>query len=173
MRIKIISIIMLLSFPVCSQEIRERIIDVQNIYFMVYSGDRYKEIFRTPENSSIYGYGLITNDKAVFAYQDPERAAAIAILDVIDIDSGKKIHSARIVDAGETSFDFSIDAEKGVFNDSEGLSTVQLGESGLIIKPIAEIKEAYPYAPFWIDAQTIGYSFFADDKQTFGLVNIQ
>lgn len=154
------------------EEIKTKIVDVQNIYFMFYSGKEYKEIFRTPDKSLIYGYGLLSNDKALFAYQDPKFTAAVAIIIVIDTNTGKTIFTKNIGDAGETSFDFSAETGRGVFNDSEGLKIIQIMNNNVIIHPVSGVKAEHPYAPFWVNSVTIGYYEFVDDKPTFETIEV-
>lgn len=154
-------------------EIKNKIVDVQNIYFMLYSGKDYKEIFRTPPNSSIYGYGLLSNDKVLIAYQDPKYAEAVAIIKVIDTHTGKTIFNKSIGGVGETSFDFSKITGKGVFNDSNGLNIIQFKHNHVIIYPVPNMKDENPYAPFWVDSVTIGYSVYIDDKPMFKTIKVQ
>ena len=139
---------------------------------MYFSGDGYKELFRTPDGSSIYGYGLLSNTKALFAFQDPELAEAVAIIIVIDTTTGKTIFKKTIGGAGETSFDFSDISGRGVFNDSEGLHIVQFNEGKVTFHSISDIKDKYPYAPFWVDANTVGYAINKDEKQMFETIKV-
>lgn len=130
-----------------------------------YNGE-YKEIFRTPKDSHIYGYGLLSNNKAFFAYQDPGSAEAVAKLVVIDSDSGKIFFEDEFGGAGETSFDFS-EQGVGVFNDSTGLNIIRLADENVIITPIKEVKDENPYAPFWVAPDTIGYFIYHNEKPLF------
>lgn len=153
--------------PAYAENIESKIINVQNIYFMYYSGTEYKEIFRIPKDSHIYGYRLLSDNKALFAYQESGHAEAIAILDVIDAKTGKKIFNDRFGGAGETSFDFSKETGKGVYNDFHGLNIIQLIGENVIIYPIKSVKDKNPYAPFWVDSNTVGYFIYKDDEPVF------
>ncbi len=140
---------------------------------MYFSGDDYKEIFRVPNESLIYGYGLLSNDIVLFAYQDPKQAAAIAIMNVINAKTGKIIFTKELGGAGETSFDFSIITGKGVFNNSEGLNVIHLADGNVSISRVSGVEIKFTYAPFWIDSKTIGYFVHEDEKQVFKTIEVR
>lgn len=130
-------------------EINGKLIDVQSIYFMHYYNGEYKEIFRTPKDSHPYGHGLLYNNKAFFAHQDPETAEAVAKLVVIGSGSGKEVYRDEFGGAGETSFHFS-NQGAGVFNDFKGLKVIKLVNENVVITPVKGVKDENPYAPFWV-----------------------
>lgn len=147
-------------------EIKGKLIDVQSIYFMHFYNGEYKEIFRTPKDSHIYGYGLLSNNKAFFAYQDPGTAEAVAKLVVIDSNSGKTVFKDEFGGAGETSFHFT-NQGVGVFNDFKGLNVIKLVNENVTITPIKEVKDENPYAPFWVAPDTIGYFIYHNEQSLF------
>lgn len=147
-----------------AEETKSKLINVQNVYFMYYSDSKYKEVFRTPEDSSLYGFGLLPDNKALFACQAPGYAEAIAILVVKDTNTGETVFKDSFGGTGETSFSFSKESGSGVFNDSEGLKIILIKDDNVIITPIKGIEEQTPLAPFWVDATIIGYLIYQDDK---------
>lgn len=144
-----------------------QIVDVVGTYYMSYFQGTYEEVFRVPSSSFIYGHGLISDTVAVFSYQDPEKTLASAIVDAISLESGELLDRFSFNYAGESSFSFN--GERGVFNDMEGLKVIRFVDQKFSVTTVMTDVD-YPIAPFWINSETVGFSYFNEGKMLFGEV---
>jgi hypothetical protein len=146
-----------------------KLVLLQGRILNAYYNGKYKEVERA---NIIYGYGWLDQNRIFVAYQKPNTAEAVAILEVININTNEKVKIRTIGGAGESHFDVNADTNKVVYNDSKGIHILNIKDDNSF--DIDDVKEtSNSWGVFWIDDQTIGTFVFEGDQQKFKKIKTQ
>lgn len=124
-----------------------------------YYKDNLVEVKRLKiKGGHFYGYGWLDNDRVFVAYQDEGSAAAVAILEIIDLRDSNVTTLTRIGGVGEARFDVNKSTGEVIYITGNEIKLIKINPNTGSYRDFPIIKNVKCWYVFWTDANTVGCS---------------
>lgn len=151
------------------QGARNKLVMLHGHVLNLYYQGQYRELKRA---ELFYGYGWLDNNRVFVAYQNPDFAEAVAVLEVIDLKKNMTTELTSFGGAGESHYDVNPDTYNIVYNDSSGIHILNIANDNSF-KISDVLRDVNSWGVFWIDKTTIGSLIFEGDKTEFKKIKIE